>query len=312
MTTITAIPKDPVLAMIYGVPKTGKTTDLLYSLPRAIWIAAPGATAPADSVCGYTLMRKPIDIASLDDAVRILEGLERDKGKTLDVDALILDDLTLYVDRTVKALSDDGVGRKDPRQLWGAVRLKLLAVRDTGRRARVHVIFNAHEAGPKMQNATRIRGGPALPGAGAEIVPAACDMVLRATARAADPTQTFIGWPVVYRCQVQDLDYVSGDRYNRTPDFSPMNLGEILRSAGFNIRRLPGFEWQETIVAKLAPLLAERIAEADFTKKALELAFVESMKNSKDERHAIWTQRDVYDRAVLMVAQASYRRRLFG
>ena len=43
--------------------------------------------------------------------------------------------------------------------------------------------MNAHEHPPKIRdNGARIRGGPALPGEGAETIPAACDLVLRAEA----------------------------------------------------------------------------------------------------------------------------------
>jgi hypothetical protein len=85
-------------------------------------------------VCGYASL-PPKDIASLDEAIAILEAIQRDPKARERVDAMILDDLTLYVDRTIRALSAAGVGSKDPRQLWGAVRLKLLVMRDTARRA---------------------------------------------------------------------------------------------------------------------------------------------------------------------------------
>jgi hypothetical protein len=301
--------RDPVLGIIYGVPKTGKTTDLGYSFPRAVWAAAPGATASLESVCGYKPFPRPVDIPDLGVGITLIEKVSAEKPG--EFDAIIIDDLSLYVDRTVRSLAKQGVGVKDPRQLWGAVRMKLLDLRDTARRARLHVFLNAHESGPKMQNMTRIRGGPALPGAGAELVPAACDVVLRAAARAEDPTAIITGWPVTYRCQVQDLDYVSGDRYNRTPDYSPMNIGELLRSSGFVIRRLPGLEWQEPIVEKIAGALVQNIGDRDFVKKALDLAFDQSMRYAKDEKHAIWVQRDAYDRAVLKIAQAKHQRRLF-
>lgn len=306
--------RDPILGVIYGPPKVGKTTDLGYSLPRALWLAAPGATAPLESVCGYTAMRPPLDIEALDDAIKILEAIRSDGKKKLDIDGIIIDDLTLYVDRTIRMLQSQGVGSKDPRQLWGAVRMKLLVMRDTARRAGVHVLMNTHEQGPKVNSGTRVRGGPALPGAGAELIPAACDLVLRAVP---NPANISIGWRVNYRCTVEDQDYVSGDRYNVTPDYSPMNIGEILRLQGFPIRRHPEMEWQEEIVAKVASALAGNLGDQTFVRKALDVAFSESMKRQPGiptniaERRAVWTQRDSYDRGILHAAQENHRRRLF-
>ena len=310
-------PRDPVLGTLYGPPKVGKTTDLGYSFPRAVWVAAPGATAPLTSVCGYDPIHKPIDIMTLDDAIRLMERIAANP-KQLDVDAMIVDDLTLYVDRTVRSLSASGVGAKDPRQLWGAVRLKLLVLRDTARRAGLHVFFNTHEQGPRINSGTRVRGGPALPGAAAEMVPAACDVVLRAVP---NPTNISIGWKVNYRCTVEDQDYVSGDRYNVTPDYCPMNIGEILRAQGFVVRRHPEMPWQEEIVEKIAIALLTDISNADLIKRGLALAFEEAYKRasmskgvdpSTAEKRAIWTQRDAYDRAIIRNAQAHHRRRLFG
>ena len=80
-------PRDPVLGILYGQSGIGKTTDLGYAFPRAIWIAAPGSTAPLEAVCGYEPMKKPIDIAQLSEAGTILDALAKDGRKTLDVDA---------------------------------------------------------------------------------------------------------------------------------------------------------------------------------------------------------------------------------
>jgi hypothetical protein len=314
-------PRDPVLGCVFGPPKVGKTTDLCYAFPRALWLAAPGATAPAASVCGYELSKAPVDIESLDVAIEILRGLQKaENRKRLDVDAVILDDLTLYVDRTIRALAAKGVGQKNHFELWGKIRLKLLDLRDEGRRAGVHVFMNAHEGAPKMVNGARVRGGPALPGAGAELVPAACDVVLRAVP---NPMGITVGWKVEYRCTAEDLDYVSGDRYNVTPDHAPMNLGEILRAQGFAIRRHPECLWQEEIVEKIATAILTDISNAEFVKKAIGIAYEEAIKRQGGpgmtpaesairEKRAIWVQRDAYDRAILRNAQSKHRRRLFG
>jgi hypothetical protein len=316
-------PRDPVLGTLYGYPKIGKTTDLAYAFPRALWLAAPGATAPCESVCGYKPTMSPIDIPDLSEATKILAAMSDPKNRAkIDVDAVIIDDLTLYVDRTVRAFAPHAVsrtGQSDGMKLWGLIRLALLNLRDTGRRAGVHVFMNAHEGPPRIMNGARVRGGPSLPGAGAELVPAACDVVLRAVPNPSIP----IGWKVEYRCTVEDQDYVSGDRYNVTPDHCPMNIGEILRAQGFNIRRLADCPWQEAIVEKIATAILTDIGNADLVKRALTLAYEESIRqqggpgmtpaeSALRERRAVWTQRDAYDRAIIRNAQSKHRRRLFG
>lgn len=311
--------RDPVMGTIYGPPKVGKTTDLAYAFPRAIWIAAPGATAPAASVCGYEIERKPVDIEDLDVAISILNALAKEPQKRALVDALVLDDLTLYVDRTIRKLAAAGVGAKNHFELWGKIRIKLLDLRDSGRRAGLHVFLNAHEGAPKMVNGARVRGGPALPGAGAELVPAACDVVLRAVP---NPMAIQVGWKVEYRCTAEDLDYVSGDRYNVTPDHCPMNIGEILRAQGFNVRRHAELPWQEDVVEKIATAILTDISNETFVKSALALAFERAIKLQGGpgvtraeidlrEKRAVWTQRDAYDRAILRNAQSKHRRRLY-
>lgn len=310
-------PRDPVFGILYGPSGVGKTSDLLYSLVHALWLAAPGATASAEAMCGYSLLMPAKDIPTLDTAIEIMNTLATPKGKAIadKIDAVILDDLTLYVDRTIRALAKAGVGAGDPRQLWGAVRLKLLDLRDTARRVGKHVFMNAHEGPPKMVNGARVRGGPALPGAGAEIVPAACDLVLKASPNSNIP----VGWPVEYRCDVKDQDYVSKDRHNVTPDHAPMNVGEILRAQGFTIRRHPDMPWQEQIVEQAAnAMIAKGLGDVDTVKKILAATFAQAMKMQPKidpdtaEKRAIWTQRDAYDRAILRAAQGVHRRRLYG
>jgi hypothetical protein len=106
---------------------------------------------------------------------------------------------------------------------------------------------------------------------------------------------------------------MQGSRYN-TPDMAPMNLGEILRLAGYSIPRLPGLEWQE----KLADALARRLCEVGLgnelaVKDALSRVLDKAMRSfTKSEAHAYWALRDGYDRAVLWTAQAVQRRTMWG
>lgn len=293
---------------------THNTADLGFAFPLALWIAAPGATAPLESVCGYRPKLPPIDIDGLEPAFALIDALSKDTKRRAQIDAIVIDDLTLYIERSIRRLQMKNAGSANKYAVWDGIRNLLLDLRDKSRRAGIHIFMNAHEQPPRMHNGARIRGGPSSPGAGSENISAACDVVLRAVPNSGIP----IGWKVEYRCTVEDQDYVSKDRYNVTPDHAPMNLGEILRAQGFAIRRHPEMAWQEEIVERVAGALVARLDDSDFVKKALTLAFDESMKRQSGidddtaEKRAIWTQRDAYDRAILRRAKSAYRRRLFG
>jgi hypothetical protein len=309
---VSGISDQPAFVLQYGPPKTGKTTDDLLSFPRALWIAAPGALKPSIGVCGYE--PKPEDVKDVQKVAEATDAiLTAPKGK---YDAIVVDDLSLLVDRTVAALTKAGVGGYD---LWGAVHGQLLALREAARRAGVHVVLNCHETGPRMSDGSRFRGCPALPGKALPYkIPAACDLVLHV--ETAQPNSTAFGWPVRYRCAADDPDWITGDRHNVTPDPSPMNLGEILRlaarvsgNAKFAPRRLPGLEWQEPLVEKGATALLTNLGSSVHVKAVLGELFKHATgKLNADERHALWAVRDAYDRAILRNGLAAHRRKFFG
>lgn len=296
--------KLPVLGIIYAPSKTGKTTDCLYSFTNALWFAAPGALKPSEGVCGYSIPESNVIDA---ESIPYVEALIS-KLKSGIVDTVVVDDLSLLADRTVRFYSlERHLGGYD---LWGAVRNSFLALRETARRKNVHVVMNAHEQGPRMINNARILGGPLLPGKAASDIPKACDFVLRA--QPIPRMDKSIGWPVVYRCTPEDPDYTSGDRDNVTADKSPMNLGEILRLAGYPLPRLSALSWQEAMVEKVSGEFATILGKDDEC-RALNTFVIEGcMKKYRcSEPHAIWTARDAYDRAVLRASLSGHRRHYY-
>lgn len=305
------IAAQPAFAFVYGEVKTGKTADCGFSFPRAKWIANPGALKPLLGLCGY----EPPDadqhnVETVREATEIVVKLPPGK-----FDAVVVDDLTLLVDRTVARLTKAGAGGYD---LWAAVHRQLLDLREAARRCGMHVILNSHATPPHKIDGTYSRGAPALPGKTLPYkLPAAADLVLRS--QPAPPQSITFGWPILYRCDPGDPEWVTGDRHNVVPDLAPMNLGEILRLVGFSTgnprfgpRRLPGLEWQEPLVEKGASLLVEPGDDAR-TKEVLRAIFDRAMaKHTKDERHALWTVRDTLDRATLRRALAQHRRKHYG
>lgn len=277
------------VSAIYGPSGLGKTTDLIYSFPCGLFVAPPGALKPAYNVVGH--VPQSVEASTIMEATKIVADLKKSNPKGFD--AVVVDDFSLLAESTVAALEKKHTGFK----LWGAVRDTVLDFRDTARHAGLHVVLTAHESAPRTMNGSFIRGGPKLPGRLPEDVPTACDIVLRA---AQDATRR--GWHACYRCTVDDTQWVTKDRHGVTPDRAPMNLGEILRIAGYTIKRAPGLEWQEGLVEAFATALIDNPGH----EKALMAEVVEIARESTDnELHIRWAMRDALDRAALKRAKAN-------
>jgi hypothetical protein len=271
---------------IYGPSGIGKTTDLLFSFPTGLFVAPPGAIKPAHLVVGH--VPDHTEAASILDATKIV----RERGKDKRYSAIIVDDFSLLAESTVAQLEKKFSGFK----LWGALRDAVLEFRDTARHAGMHVVLTAHESTPRTVNGVFVRGGPRLPGRLPEDVPTACDVVLRAAF-----DQTRRGWHGCYRCTIDDPSWVTKDRHGVTPDRAPMNVAEILRSAGYVIPRAPKLEWQEELVEALAVAMFNDPAnESGLVAEAIELA----REQTDNDLHVRWVLRDSLDRAVLMRAKA--------
>jgi hypothetical protein len=275
------------VTVIYGPSSLGKTTDVLYSFPNGLFLAPPGALKPAHNVVGH--VPASAEASTIEDATKRL----REAAKTGKYDSVIVDDFSLLSEQTVAHL--ENVKKLSGFKLWGVVRDHVLEFRDTARRCGMHVVLIAHESAPRTVNGTFVRGGPKLPGRLPEDLPTACDTVLRA---AHDTTRK--GWHASYRCTVDDPQWVLKDRHGVTPDRAPMNLAEILRAAGYEIRRAVGLEWQEPIVEALSNALV-----ADPANAATYLAEGQGMAGNHTENplHIRWVLRDALDRAALTRAR---------
>ncbi len=277
----------PAVVAIYGPGGLGKTTDNLYSFPTGLFIAPPGAVKPAEHVVGH--IPDHVEAKSIADATKMLEA----EGKKARYSAVVVDDFSLLAEQSISLLEKKYSGFK----LWGALRDEVLDFRDTARRIGMHVVLTAHESTPKSSNGVFIRGGPRLPGRLPEDVPTACDTVLRAQL---DKNRR--GWHGCYRCTPDDPNWITKDRHGVTPDYAPMNIGEILRQAGFDIPRAPGLEWQEELVGALAKMMVDNPdQEGELVKEAIQIAG----EKTTNPLHVRWVIRDALDRATLIRAKGN-------
>jgi len=326
------VPSDPSFSIAYDVLKSGKTACVLAAFgDRAVYIAAPGALSPAEAVWGFP-QPKARDLETFSDVRKLAEGNDVNGAV-----ALVIDDASLIADRTVNYYKMKGIGGYD---LWGAVFTSAIRMRDTLRRRGMHIAFTCHPAPAGTREGVRHLGGPAFPGQIAMKLPAAADLLLRGEGRAgmgssaadvdlgagggaapaptaivasAAPAPSSFGWPRVFRTALHP-DWMQGSRYG-TPDMAPMNLGEILRLAGFQIPRMKGLEWQESVAQALANRLiaAPGLGDGNYVRDSLlRVKDYCLVKFTKTEAHAYWALRDGFDRAVLWTAAAGQRRSMWG
>lgn len=277
--------EQPVVVCTYGPSGIGKSTDMGYSFPNALFIAAPGALNSVQSLCGYTPTSTWVNT--------IPEATELIKSAAGTFHTVVIDDFSFLAEQTFSALEKKYSGFR----LWGELRDAALRFRDTSRMSGVNVVMNCWEQAPKSKpDGSRVRGGPMLSGRLPEQIPALCDVVLRAVHEPRNQP-----WPAVYRCN-PDPSYVMKDRFHTASvaDPAPMNLGEILRASGLNVPRLGSMNGQESDVEAIASNLTG-VVKSDTP--LLNEVYTSLVSSGKPVAAARWTLRDALDRAVLRRAK---------
>lgn len=277
--------EQPTVVCTYGPSGIGKSTDMGYSFPNALFIAAPGALNSVTALCGYTPQRTWVH--TIQDATKLIENASDHFG------TVVIDDFSFLAEQTFSQLEKKYSGFK----LWGELRDAALRFRDTSRYAGVNVVMNCWEQPPKTKHdGSRVRGGPMLSGRLPEQIPALCDVVLRAVHEPRNQP-----WPAVYRCNA-DPSYVMKDRFHTAfvADPAPMNLGELLRASGLNLPRHPDLNGQEKEVEAIASNLTGVVKDDTPLLNEVYTSLVAAGKSPLASR---WTLRDALDRAVLRRAK---------
>jgi len=240
----------PAVITIFGEAGVGKSSDTLYSFPCGYFVAAKGALKPAVPLIGHipATIKEPKTAEEKDrwNLDTVLALLKADLGKYVSTgncpfDAIILDEFSQYAART-KQLMEPLF--KDPRQMYPKLAEKAMAIVSFARSVRAITVFNCHLKYPKDDEP----GGPALPGQmlASEYL-REFDMVLRV-----DPDPMRTPWPACYRAGLwAGPQWRTKDRHHVVIDKAPMNLAEILRAAGYTVRRAPGMEWHEEGVQRI-------------------------------------------------------------
>ena len=279
---------EPLTIVTYGAPKVGKTSDLLFSFPKAVFLAPNKACfASSRRLCGYEPSRKGV-VNNLDAVILAAKKYASDGS----IEALIIDDLALIADQSIRDW--DGAS-KNSYEKWNRLRDTQAELFDIARSAPWHLVCDSHEMGQKELDGTMSQGGPKLTSlnAGQDLAKSA-SLLLHAVV---DPNSGVdLPWPVVYMNDRADGSWAVGDRTHVAPKVSPMNLGELLRVAGYEISR--HHDWQEELVEKGAALYAKQGREIAFAAVAKAV----KTKHNGDNLAVRWTLRDVYARQYLRAA----------
>ena len=288
------IAKQPIFGITYGPPKVGKTLAFIRAFPTALFISLPGAMS-----CASWLGIKVKHVV-LKDIDQIIDAVKRAGKSKANYSAIILDDASIQFDAEF-----DRIKKKD--SSWSGNRKfneKIIELRDICRESPKTVWWNMHEQAPREAKAADKKLGKIIPGTVQcpgwqlpEKLPAMVDFVARVTY-----DDDAMGWPYVYQT-APDEGYITGDRLNISPGLFPLNIGELLRSDGYEVARPKGLEWMEKTVETLAGKLISLTEEE--RDEYLRGAAKTLLKKHPNQKHVRWAFADACDRVTLRQYQAS-------
>ncbi len=248
-------PKDPPLVGLYGDSGSGKTTSLLFAWPRAEWVVPKGGIKPASFV-GYRPPTIYDNIHFIDDIIPII-----DKVKT---GALVIDDFSYLVANTADLYAEKyrigPSGKANKFYRWEMLGKVLRLLRFSAREAGIAVGVDAHPAPPGTDIKGNFqKGSMKVPGQARQDLPVVFDIIGRAihdsTAGGFDPATGLKNWPYLLLVDPDDPSWYTKDRDSIIKGRLPLNVGEVLRAAGYSVPRAPGMEWQDEVVEAVATAL---------------------------------------------------------
>lgn len=292
-----SIQGEPVFGGCYGDSGTGKTADALFAFPDAEILCPKGSTKSTRNLHGFEA--RVFYVKTLDDCMNRVKWWKTQKTRP---SALIADDVSLQQQAQLMLVKGKNF------ETWRVILEKILELAMFVRELDCHFWMTLHEMQPRTFSGQWYRGGPLLAGAASQHLPKSMDVLLRVMPEEKRPM-----WPFVYQCNNIDRDYVTKDRTNTCSDHVPMNIGEILRCAGYVIPRKKGLEWQEGYTQKICDALLKLDAGNEKGRRAIvEKAFAQLSAKSILDTHATWCIRDAVDRAVLIRTSNSPKRRMLS
>jgi len=295
----TIAPADPPFLGVAGDSDAGKTVDFGFSFPFAMWLADAGGLEPVRSLCGYDPRDQTVKGAeTVDDLTAAIDMAIENGYHTLIIDDASAKFQTSYTLHEASAPVGNS-GAPDGYYAYQQLLADTMRFRARGRTAGIGVVMNFWLDRPKTNNKGKLKkGGPAIPGiAGKEALIVLLDLMLRCDK---DPARQ--PWPGIYRRDPGDNSWLTKDRYSIGVRELPMNVGEILRYAGFDLAESPWkparlYDWQEEVVDAIAVEMWRSGSEGD---ASIGRAWVAKLAESGATASQIrWTLRDAVDRVTI-------------
>lgn len=223
----------PLSVAIYGAPKLGKTTDILFAFPeRALWFADVQALWPSMGTVGWAPNQQDVvQATTLQGALERLAAI-RKSGGAGKYKAIIFDDTSLMATATIQALQK---ATNNKYEAWSRLDSIFGELISEARLMNAHIIFSGHEV-PADPEKSRTMGTFQLPSYQLAMrLPAICSLVARVVR---DPVRMAPSAAYAGPSDPSSRGWVVGDRLGVLSGPSlPVNLAELLRSRGHDIRR---------------------------------------------------------------------------
>lgn len=234
---------DPPFILKWGPSGAGKSIDDAKAVHEtAIFIAAPsGGITSITANLKFTPKSQTVE--TLDEAAAVLNGLialgpyTGPNGQN-PFRAAVFDDVSVLCKNQLLAEEAKGGGKSnqgkdDSRKLFLALSKKIQVLRYQLRKLRMFGLLNFHDKEPSVDALGNFhRGGPDLASVGqTESLIPIMDVCVRACME-----MNRLPWVGVFECKAQtDAQRIYKDRYDVLPARGPLNTGELLRAAGFDM-----------------------------------------------------------------------------
>ena len=282
---------EPAFVGIIGDAGGGKSAQAFSTIiGSGYWLGLPGSSKPGMQLFGMTArsLAMHVDVRSLEDANEVLDKiLDGTIPKRL---FLALDDISILAQNSYLD-AKDRYSKSRAFAMWDDLKRQMQNIRDKARRLGMNVIVTGHIGQPGTDgNGMFHRGGPDMPSKAMRKDLAHILDVLYVIEE--DKSQW--PWPRVFRCE-PDPSWQMKDRHGIVAGRAPMNLGEVLRAAGFEVPRHPTLLWMENVAAKVC----DRTLNSGDSREFIMKDTIERLKGRVHEGALYMAICDGLDRATL-------------
>jgi hypothetical protein len=292
--------REPPIISLYGKTGAGKTSDCIWAFAETgVYITERADGVKVDrEVLGWQLRPDQLREAyNLTGAINILWQIaQHEQGRYL---AVIFDDMSMLCKNELKTMKESKIyNTQVPGSysfaLWTDLVDRILQLFEIARfRCNLFVLANWHvRSGDTDKNGVYHRGGPAFPSLKQiEPIQHGGSSCWRCVYEADNKP-----WQWVYENNPSPY-WVMKDRHNLRGIF-PMNIGEALRSVGYNIPRPVSLTWMDDFVSRGSERLDEGMQQTELKAK-----LVEVLGSQVIEQHIYWILRDAIDRSLFRKRQ---------